>query len=113
MMLLIDTNILLDLVFERSNCANAKKLFSIIFEKRLGAVITASAVTDLFYIVRKSTHDLGVTYDIRGNIFKLFGVLSVTDTDVYELFHYTWQWCQKWRQWIRDICVKAQQAEQI
>lgn len=49
MTLLIDTNILLDMVFKRPNCEKVKKLFSLILEKDVLAVITASAVTDLFY----------------------------------------------------------------
>ena len=62
MTLLIDTNILLDMVFKRPNCEKVKKLFSLILEKDVLAVITASAVTDLFYIIRKLTHDIDKTW---------------------------------------------------
>ena len=86
MILLIDTNILLDMVFNRPNCEKAKELFSLILEKDARAVITASAVTDLFYIIRKLTHDIDKTYNIMENIFKLVNILSVTDTDIETAF---------------------------
>jgi len=91
MTLLIDTNILLDIVFKRANCEKAKKLFSLARKKDIAAVITASAVTDLFYIIRKSTHDIGNTYDIMENIFKLVNVLSVTDKDIQSAFSRKWK----------------------
>lgn len=86
MTLLIDTNILLDMVFKRPNCEKVKKLFSLILEKDVLAVITASAVTDLFYIIRKLTHDIDKTYTIMENIFKLVSILSVTDKDIETAF---------------------------
>lgn len=91
MTLLIDTNILLDIVFKRANCEKAKKLFSLARKKDIATVITASAVTDLFYIIRKSTHDIGNTYDIMENIFKLVNVLSVTDKDIQSAFSRKWK----------------------
>ena len=86
MTLLIDTNILLDMVFKWPNCEKVKKLFSLILEKDVLAVITASAVTDLFYIIRKLTHDIDKTYNIMENIFKLVSILSVTDKDIETAF---------------------------
>ena len=91
MTLLIDTNILLDIVFKRANCEKAKNLFSLARKKDIAAVITASSVTDLFYIIRKSTHNIGNTYDIMENIFKLVNVLSVTDKDIQSAFSRKWK----------------------
>lgn len=86
MTLLIDTNILLDIAFKRANCEKVKKLFLLIQEKDAIAVITASAVTNLFYIIRKSTHDVDKTYTVMENIFKLVNILSVTDKDIQIAF---------------------------
>ena len=68
-----------------------KKLFSLILEKDVLAVITASAVTDLFYIIRKLTHDIDKTYTIMENIFKLVSILSVTDKDIETAFFKKWK----------------------
>ena len=48
MKLLIDTNVLLDLIFKRSGYDNSIKLFKKIREKEIISYITASSVTDLF-----------------------------------------------------------------
>ncbi len=57
MKLLIDTNVILDMVFLRNGCDNSMKLFRKIRENGDSAYITASSVTDLFYIIRKEMQD--------------------------------------------------------
>ena len=58
MKLLIDTNVILDMVLKRKNCDTSMELFRKIKKYRADASITASAVTDLCYIIRKETHDV-------------------------------------------------------
>lgn len=91
MRLLIDTNVILDMVFQRGGYDNAMKLFRKIRENKYSACITASSVTDLFYIIRKETHDTERTYVIMENIFKLATVLSVTEKDVKDAFGRKWK----------------------
>ena len=55
MKLLIDTNVLLDMVLKRNGYDISVKLFRKIREQEVLACITASSVTDLFYIIRKET----------------------------------------------------------
>ena len=50
MKLLIDTNVILDMVFRRKGCDDSMKLFRKIKDYGYVAYITASSVTDLFYI---------------------------------------------------------------
>ena len=91
MKLLIDTNVLLDMVFQRNGCDNSMKLFRKIRKKGDSAYITASSVTDLFYIIRKEIHDIKQTYAIMENIFKLVIVLSVTEKDIWDAFGQRWK----------------------
>lgn len=91
MKLLIDTNVILDMVFQRDGCDNSMKLFRKIRENDDSAYITASSVTDLFYIIRKETHDIERTYAIMENIFKLVAVLSVTEKDIQDAFGQKWK----------------------
>lgn len=91
MKLLIDTNVILDMVFHRNGCDNSMKLFRKIRENGDSAYITASSVTDLFYIIRKELHDTGQTYVIMENIFKLVAVLSVTEKDIQDAFGQKWK----------------------
>ncbi len=91
MKLLIDTNVILDMVFKRSGCDVSMKLFRKIKETGASAYITASSVTDIFYIIRKETHNTSRTYVIMENIFRLVAVLSVTDKDIQDAFGQKWK----------------------
>ena len=57
----------------------------------IDACITASSVTDLFYIIRKETHDIGHTYEVMENVFKLVFVLSVTEKEIQNAFFQKWK----------------------
>lgn len=91
MKLLIDTNVILDMVFKRNDCEISMKLFKKAKEIGVGVYITASSVTDIFYIVRKETHNTSKTYVIMDNIFRLVSVLSVTEQDIREAFEQKWK----------------------
>lgn len=91
MKLLIDTNVILDMVFQRDGCDNSMKLFRKIRENGDSEYITASSVTDLFYIIRKEMRDTGRTYAVMENIFKLIAVLSVTEKDIQDAFGQKWK----------------------
>lgn len=91
MKLLIDTNVILDMIFNRKGCEDSVKLFRKAEQGGNGTYITASAVTDLFYIIRKETHDSEQTYRILRNIFKLTKILSVTEYDIIDAFGEKWK----------------------
>ncbi|MBD5522104.1 MAG: PIN domain-containing protein [Lachnospiraceae bacterium] len=91
MKLLIDTNVILDMVFKRQDYNVAIELFRKIRSSGVDACITASSVTDLFYIIRKETHDTQQTYEIIENIFKLVAILSVTEKDIHDAFRKKWK----------------------
>lgn len=90
MELLIDTNVLLDVIFGRRECKIAQKMFETMEKQRHKACITASSVTDLFYIIHKETHDIEKTYFIMENIFRLVSVLSVSAGDIKQAFQKKW-----------------------
>lgn len=110
MKLLIDTNVLLDMVLKRNGYDISVRLFRKIREQKVLACITASSVTDLFYIIRKETHDTERTYVIMENIFCLVTVLSVTEKDIRDAFG------QKWKDFedcVQYITVKNNEADCI
>lgn len=90
MELLIDTNVILDMVLNRKDAELSAKLFKIIVSNKYHAYITASSVTDLFYIIRKETHNADATNKIMENIFRLVSVISVTDFDIQAAFALKW-----------------------
>lgn len=69
MKLLIDTNVILDMFFQRNGSDNSMKLFRKIRDNGDSAYISASSVTDLFYIIRKEVHDMEKTYVIMEKYF--------------------------------------------
>lgn len=99
MNLLIDTNVILDMVLKRSGYDVSMELFRKAKEAEARAYITASSVTDLFYVIRKETHDTSRTYVIMENIFRLVAVLSVTGKDIQDAF------AQKWKDF--EDCVQC------
>lgn len=79
------------MVFHRKGCDDSMKLFREIKDYGYVAYITASSVTDLFYITRKVLHDTEQTYAVMENIFKLVTVLSVTEKDIMDAFGQKWK----------------------
>lgn len=91
MKLLIDTNVILDMVFHRKGCGDAMKLFRKIKDNGDAAYITASSVTDLFYVIHKVLHDTEQTYAVMENIFKLVIIFSVSEKDIFDAFGQRWK----------------------
>jgi predicted nucleic acid-binding protein len=91
MKVLIDTNVILDLIFHRVGYEDSKCFFQKAEQEGNGIFITASIVTDLFYIIHKETHDTERTYQIMENILKLTKVLAVTEQDVKDAFGEKWK----------------------
>lgn len=59
MMVLVDTNIVLDFLLERDPfIRDADALFQAIYSGQIQGYVTATTVTDIFYIVRKQTQNL-------------------------------------------------------
>lgn len=89
--LLIDTNIILDMVFKRKKYQLTVLLFKTIDDIGARAYITATTVTDLFYIIQKQTLSVEKTYAVMRNIFKIVSVLSVTSEDIQAAFEKGWK----------------------
>ena len=89
--LLIDTNIILDVVLNRPGSAEARQLFLKMETGGDSAFFTASAVTDLFYIIRKKLHDVNQTYAAMGKILNVVNVLLVNENDILTAFHARWR----------------------
>ena len=81
----------LDIIFNRKGCEAAINLFKRAEQDRSSIYITASVVTDLFYIIRKETHNTEKTYEILKNVFKLTKIISVTEQDIMEAFEKGWK----------------------
>ncbi len=87
MKLLIDTNIILDFLLEREPFYNnSKEILNLCALKKFQGFITASSVTDIFYIVHKALKNIDETYKILAAILNILEILSVTGNDVQKAF---------------------------
>ncbi len=76
----LDTNIVLDAICNRKEAAVAQALFMEVAEDRAAGVITANAVTDIYYIARKSVGSEAAREAVK-NLMTLFDIATV-DGDI-------------------------------
>ena len=81
MNIMIDTNIVLDDILNRTpNAECVRKIISLVESGELNAYITANSVTDVFYIVSKHKGD-DIARKVIRNLLVTFGIVSVDGQD--------------------------------
>jgi predicted nucleic acid-binding protein len=84
---MIDTNIFLDVFLEREPFYNnSKAVLQLCEDKKVHGFISASSITDLFYITRKALKSREMAYKTLGNVMDIVKVLSVTNEDVLSAY---------------------------
>ena len=87
MKLLIDTNVVLDVLIQRQQFYdNSRAVMKLCESRKIQGFITASSVTDIFYLVRKAVKNIDKTYKVITALLDIVGVLSVTSKDVQKAF---------------------------
>lgn len=87
MKLMIDTNILLDVMIHREPFFDdSKAVLKLCEDHEVTGFVSASAVTDIFYITRKALGNLEDTYRVISNILNIVKILTVTNEDVVSAF---------------------------
>ena len=87
MKILCDTIIILDVLLERQPFVeDSYKVLSLCEEHRLEGFVSASSVTDIYYLVRKYTHSTELAYKAIGKLLEIVKVCSVTNNDVLTAF---------------------------
>ena len=87
--ILIDTNVALDILLKRQDYDNAKRVYTLAEENIIFCYITASAVTDIFYLAQK---DLGKNQakEALKELLKTFKPATVTDSHIYQALDLDW-----------------------
>ena len=90
MKVLIDSNIVLDILLNRSAFfTDSKAIFDLAEKKKIIGYVSASAVTDIFYIASK-----GIGKDIARKALKsllsVFKPATVTDNHIYQALDLDW-----------------------
>ena len=91
MKVLIDTNIALDVLLKRTPHYEKSAKVLVLSEKReIDAYISASAVTDIYYITRKALTDKRATIDLLRKLVNVVNVAAVTDNTVHRALELEW-----------------------
>lgn len=87
MKLMIDTNVILDVLIKRQPFyEQSRRILELCESNALQGFVTASSITDIFYLVRKSTHSTETAYECLGALFDILKVLPVTNDNVISAY---------------------------
>lgn len=80
---LIDTNIFLDVFLQRSPFFDdARDILKLCEEQKVHGFLTASSITDIFYILKRSLHDTEASYEALGAVLDIAKIIPVPDEDI-------------------------------
>ncbi len=79
---LIDTCIIIDVLCGREPfCADGQKIFLAVAAHRAEGYLSAKEITDIYYLVHKSTHSEAETRRILRTLLQLFSILDTAAID--------------------------------
>ena len=79
---LIDTNVILDFILERKSYTIVRDCIMALARSHSGIYISATCVTDIFYILRRHFHSYESAYRAIDDVFAIANVLSVSDREI-------------------------------
>ena len=92
MNVLVDTNVILDVLLNRSEfLSNSRFIFEQIEKKHIKGYITASSITDIFYLVEKEIKNNEIVYQKMENLMILFSVIPVSETTIINALALRWK----------------------
>lgn len=87
MKIMVDTNIIIDVLLEREPFIDdSYKLLSLCEEHKVDGFISASSITDIYYLVKKYSHSNELAYNAVGKILEIVKICSVTNSEVITAF---------------------------
>jgi len=90
MKILVDTNVALDILLERGDFYPAAMSVFLLAEKNvITGYVSASAVTDIFYVAGKHIGKAGAREAVR-HLLHVFHPATVTDGHIYRALDFEW-----------------------
>ena len=87
MKIMCDTNVIIDVLLEREPFVeDSSTVLSLCEEHKIDGFVSASSITDIYYLVRKYTHSTDLAYKAVGKLLEIVKVCSVTNNDVLTAF---------------------------
>ena len=91
MIVLIDTNVVLDQLIKREPFYENAERIRLLSEKGyINSYISASAITDIYYIAKKELKDKGVVVSLLENLLKTTNIAAVTEIGIHEALSLKW-----------------------
>ena len=91
MKVLIDTNVALNILLNQPNfIAGSKKVFDLAETGVFAAFISASAITDIYYIASKKLGKKVARENIKQHLVPVFKPAAVTDSHIYQALDLDW-----------------------
>ena len=82
MKILVDTNVIIDALTGREPFReSSEQIFMLAANMIEDMYITASSVTDIYYLIRKHLHNTEQAKSTMSKLYQLFGILDVTAKD--------------------------------
>lgn len=111
MRVMIDTNIFLDVLAVREPFyANSKAVLNLCESKKIYGFLSASSVTDIFYLIRRQLHSVELAYKALGSILDIVKVLTVTNENVLDAYI---QRAPDFEDCLLATCAKANKCDAI
>lgn len=108
---MIDTNIFLDVLAEREPFyADSKAVLELCENKKVYGFLSASSVTDIFYLIQRQLHSVDLAYKALGSILDIAKVLTVSNDDVLNAYI---QRAPDFEDCLMAICAKANKCDAI
>ena len=77
-----DTNIVLDVLLEREPFSDASaEILTLCEQRKIEGFVSASCITDIFYLVKKYLHSNDLAYNAVGKVLEILKIASVTNND--------------------------------
>ncbi|GHV07737.1 twitching motility protein PilT [Campylobacterota bacterium] len=89
---LIDTNVILDVILHRVPFFDdAHAIFELIEQHRFVACVSSSAMTDIFYLVRREVKDIKIVYSALDKLSSIFTIAPVLETTIKNALSLRWK----------------------
>jgi predicted nucleic acid-binding protein len=89
---LVDTNVILDVLFHRSAFFDhSRKIFELVEQNRIGGYISASAFTDIFYLINKEIKDTETVYKTVDTLAAIFTIVPVFESTITSALALRWK----------------------
>lgn len=91
MKLLIDTNVVLDVLLNREPfCNEAAKVLNLSDRAEVKEYISASAITDIYYIAYRQLRDKTIVRNMIKTLLSIVSIACVTEQEIVEALELEW-----------------------